>query len=407
MPGPLGHIRVLDLSRVLAGPWATQFLADMGADVVKVERPKQGDDTRTWGPPWLVEPTDKDPGLSAYTIAANRGKRSVTIDFTTPEGQALVRKLAEKADVVVENYKVGGLKKYGLDADSLRAINPRLVYCSVTGFGQTGPYAKRAGYDFLIQAMSGLMSITGQPDGAPGAEPMKIGVAMSDLTTGLYATAAILTALVKRDHTGEGETIDVALLDCQIAALANQASNYLVSGKAPVRMGNRHPNVVPYQVFATADGHIILAVGNDAQFAKFCKAAGLDAVGADPRFTRNVDRVINRDALTDLLGGAIAGRTSADWIALLEQHGVPCGPINDIEAVFADPHVKARGLQRDYPDDRAGTIPQVGNPVKFASTDTTAPTPPPYLGQHAREVLTGELGLTDAEIADLKAKGVL
>lgn len=407
MTSPLGHIRVLDLSRVLAGPWATQFLADMGAEVIKIERPGSGDDTRAWGPPYAVAPDDGGPGLSAYAMSCNRGKRSVAVDFTQEAGRALVRRLAEGADVVVENFKVGGLARHGLDAASLRALNPSLVYCSITGFGQTGPYAERAGYDFLIQAMSGLMSITGQPDGAPGAEPMKVGVAISDLVTGLYAASAILAALVRRARTGEGETIDMALLDCQIAALANQNANYLVSGRVPTRMGNAHPNVVPYQTFASQDGHVILAVGNDGQFRRFCAAAGLEDLADDPRFATNAARVDNRADLIPRLAEAMARRTTADWTDLLRAHGVPGGPINDIAAVFQDPHVQARGLLRSIESARGGPLPLVGNPVRYASGATTSDVPPPFLGQDTEAVLKSLLDVSDEDLAALDAQGVI
>ncbi|MFW5833514.1 MAG: CaiB/BaiF CoA transferase family protein, partial [Pseudomonadota bacterium] len=350
MSGPLAQLRVLDLSRVLAGPWATQYLADMGAEVIKIERPGTGDDTRQWGPPWAQPPSDGDPGLSAYTLATNRGKRSLALDLTTSEGQHLLRQLARRADVLVENFKVGALARYGLDAASLTALNPRLIYCSITGFGQSGPYAQRAGYDFLIQAMGGLMSITGAPD-ADGGEPMKVGVAISDLLTGLYATTAILTALAQRERTGKGEVIDMALLDCTVAALANQATNFLVSGRTPERLGNAHPNVVPYQVFRTADGFMILAIGNDGQFRRFCRAAGCDELAGDPRFRTNAGRVEHRAELIEALERRIERDTTVAWMELLEPVGVPCGPINDLAAVFADPQVQARGLERrlDHP----------------------------------------------------------
>ncbi len=403
MQGPLAHLRVLDLSRVLAGPWATQYLADMGAEVVKIERPGAGDDTRQWGPPWAVPPTADDPGLSAYTLAANRGKRSLALDIASPEGQEIVRRLAQRADVVVENFKVGALGRYGLDAASLTASNPRLVYCSITGFGQSGPYARRAGYDYLIQAMGGLMSITGTIDG----EPMKVGVAISDLLTGLYATAAILTALTQRERTGRGEVIDMALLDCTVAALANQATNYLVSGTPPGRMGNAHPNVVPYQVFATADGFMILAIGNDGQFRRFCNAAGLAEVAADARFSSNAGRVGNREVLIPLLAARIERQTTADWMDLLEPVGVPCGPINDLDAVFADAQVRARGLERHLHDPDAGTLRLVANPVRFASGPTTSDRPPPRLGADTDDVLRTALGLDAATIARLRRAGVV
>jgi crotonobetainyl-CoA:carnitine CoA-transferase CaiB-like acyl-CoA transferase len=407
MPAPLSHIRVLDLSRVLAGPWATQYLADMGAEVIKIERPGEGDDTRGWGPPFAVPPQDGVPGVSAYFACTNRGKKSVTVDVAHPKGQALIRRLAAVSDVVIENFKVGGLAKYGLDAASLRAVNSRLVYCSITGFGQTGPYAPRAGYDFLVQGMGGLMSITGEPDGVPGGGPVKVGVAISDQVAGMNALAAILTALVKREKTGEGETIDVALLDCTVAMLVNQASTYLVAGTVPERMGNAHPTVVPYQAFATSDGHIILAVGNDGQFQRFCREAGLDALGEDARYRTNAGRIVNRATLIPEIMARVKTRTTADWIASLEKASVPCGPINTIEGVFADPQIKARGLRRELTAGAAGAMAVVGNPVQMASHDTTAAKTPPLLGEDTAEVLRAVLGLSDAELGALKGEGVV
>jgi len=407
MPAPLSHIRVLDLSRVLAGPWASQFLADMGAEVIKIERPKSGDDTRGWGPPFAVEPSENDPGISAYFACANRGKKSVTVDIAHPKGQELIRKLAAQSDVVIENFKVGGLAKYGLDYNSLKAVNPRLIYCSITGFGQTGPYAPRAGYDFLVQAMGGLMSVTGEPDDVPGGGPVKVGVAISDQMAGMNALAAILAALLKRERTGEGEYIDVALLDATVAALINQASTYLVSGIVPQRMGNAHPTVVPYQAFATADGHIILAVGNDGQFAKFCAVAGLEHLAEDERYKTNAARIINRDTLIPQIAEAIKRRTSAEWIKLLESKAVPCGPINTIDQVFADPQVQARGMRRVLQHERIGSLPVVANPVRMASHDTTAQKAPPLLGEDTDAVLSGLLGLSAEQIEALRSEGIV
>ena len=404
---PLSHIRVLDLSRVLAGPWASQFLADMGAEVIKIERPKSGDDTRGWGPPFALEPSESDPGISAYFACANRGKKSVTVDIAHPKGQELIRKLATQSDVLIENFKVGGLTKYGLDYNSLKAINPRLVYCSITGFGQTGPYAPRAGYDFLVQAMGGLMSVTGEPDDVPGGGPVKVGVAISDQMAGMNALAAILTALLKRERTGEGEYIDVALLDSTVAALINQASTYLVSGTVPQRMGNAHPTVVPYQAFRTADGHIILAVGNDGQFQRFCAAAGLAGLAEDERYRTNAARIINRDTLIPKIAEALKQRTSAEWIKLLESKAVPCGPINTIDEVFADPQVQARGMRRVLQHDRAGALPVVANPARMASHDTTAGKAPPLLGEDTDAVLSDLLGLSAEQITALKSEGVI
>ncbi len=407
MTAPLSHIRVLDLSRVLAGPWASQFLADMGAEVIKIERPVHGDDTRGWGPPFAREPNADDPGISAYFACANRGKQSVTVDMAHPKGQELIRQLAAKSDVLIENFKVGGLAKYGLDYASLKAINPRLVYCSITGFGQTGPYAPRAGYDFLVQAMGGLMSVTGEPDGVPGGGPVKVGVAISDQMAGMNALAAILTALLKRERTGEGEYIDVALLDSTVAALVNQASTYLVAGTVPQRMGNAHPTVVPYQAFRTADGHIILAIGNDGQFQRFCAAAGIEHLATDERYRTNAARIVNRDMLIPAMADVIEQRTSADWIALLEARAVPCGPINTIDQVFADPQVTARGMRRVLEHETAGPLAVVANPVRMASHDTTAAKAPPLLGENTQGVLSDVLGLSADAIAALRSEGVV
>jgi crotonobetainyl-CoA:carnitine CoA-transferase CaiB-like acyl-CoA transferase len=407
MAGPLSHIRVLDLSRVLAGPWAAQTLADLGADVLKVERPGAGDDTRSWGPPWAAGPDGAPTGESAYFLSANRGKRSVTIDFERPEGQDIVRRMAAVSDVVIENFKVGGLAKYGLDWPSLKAVNPRLVHCSITGFGQTGPYRNRAGYDFMIQGLGGLMSVTGQPDGTPGAEPVKVGVAVTDLFTGLYSTIAILGALAHRDRTGEGQHVDMALLDVQVAVLANQASNYLVSGTPPGRMGNAHPNIVPYQAFATRDGHIILAVGNDGQFQRFCEAAGRADLAADPRFATNPARVRNRAILVPILADLIRGRDAADWLAALEAAGVPCGPINDLAAVFSDPQVIARGIRRDLPHPTAGTVPSVASPIRYEATPLVHDRAPPLLGADTDTILAEVLGIDTEERARLRSIGVI
>jgi crotonobetainyl-CoA:carnitine CoA-transferase CaiB-like acyl-CoA transferase len=416
MPAPLSQIRVLELSRILAGPWAAQTLADLGASVIKVERPGSGDDTRSWGPPFAQpagDDLDGPAGDAAYFLCANRGKRSVTIDFTQPEGQKLVRALARQSDVVIENFKFGGLEKYGLDYATLRSENPGLVYCSITGFGQTGPYRERPGYDFLIQGMSGLMSITGEPDSAPGGKPVKVGVAVTDVLTGLYAVIAIQGALAHRANTGEGQQIDIALLDVQAAALANQALNYLVSGRAPGRLGNAHPNIVPYEAFQTSDGYIILAVGNDSQFARFCEVAGRRELADDERFATNPNRVENRGVLIPLLGALMRARASADWLGALEQAGVPCGPINDIEQLFADPQVKARGLQISIKDPnrrepaRESSHPGVASPIHFSETPIQYELPPPRLGQHTDEVLREELELDAAELTRLRASGVI
>ena len=383
----LSGLRVLDLSRVLAGPWAGQMLADLGADVVKVERPGAGDDTRAWGPPYLRDADGRDTSEAAYFLSANRNKRSITIDFTQPEGQQEVRDLVQRADVLIENFKVGGLAAYGLDYQSLQALNPRLIYCSVTGFGQHGPYAKRAGYDFMIQAMGGLMSITGKSDGEEGAGPVKVGVALTDILTGLYASNAILAALAERERSGQGQYIDLALLDVQIACLGNQALNYLTTGVPPKRLGNAHPNIVPYQDFPTADGDFILTVGNDGQFRKFCEVAGHPEWATDPRFASNSARVANRAELIQLIRQVTVFRTTAEWIAALEQAGVPCGPINDLDQVFADPQVQARGTRIRMAHPLAGEVNLVANPIRLSRTPVDYRRPPPLLGEHNREVL--------------------
>jgi formyl-CoA transferase len=403
----LEHLRVLDLTRVLAGPWCTQLLADLGADVIKIERPGSGDDTRAWGPPYLKDAQGHDTTEAAYYLAANRGKRSVTVDIGKPEGQQLLRRLAAAADVVVENYKVGQLAKYGLDYASLSALNPRLVYCSITGFGQFGPYKDRAGYDFIIQAMGGFMSITGERDDLPGGGPQKAGVAISDLMTGMYATVAILAALAQRERTGAGQYIDMALFDTMIAMLANMNMNYLVSGKAPGRAGNAHQNIVPYQVFAAADGQVVIAVGNDSQYAKFCDIAGRPDLAADPRFARNADRVRNRAVLVPLLEAIVRERPVAFWSERLEAAGVPCGPINSIAQAFADPQAVARGLRIELPHPRAGEVPLVGNPIRMSASSGDYDRPPPLLGEHTDEVLRELAGLSTDEIAALRARGVL
>ena len=400
--GALAGLRVLDLSRVLAGPWAGQLLADLGADVVKVERPGQGDDTRAWGPPWLDDGEGRATSEAAYYLSANRNKRSITVDLSQPEGQRLVRELAAQADIVIENFKVGGLEQYGLDHASLRAQNPRLIYCSITGFGQTGPYAPRAGYDFLIQGMGGLMSLTGRPDDEAGAGPMKVGVALTDVMTGLYATVAVLAALSHRERTGEGQHIDMALLDVQVACLANQASNYLVGGTVPRRMGNAHLNIVPYQEFPTSDGYMIIAVGNDGQFGKLCDTLGHAEWARDERFTTNPQRVKHRAELIDLLRGVTMTRGTADWVAAMEDAGVPCGPINTLDRVFEDPQVQARGLRIEMPHPLAGTVPLVANPIRLSGTPVEYRRAPPTLGQHTDEVLAQWLELDAAAVAALK-----
>ncbi|KVC78801.1 CaiB/BaiF CoA transferase family protein [Burkholderia ubonensis] len=402
--GALSHIRVLDLTRVLAGPWCAQTLADFGADVIKVERPGAGDDTRHWGPPYLKDANGTDTAEAAYYLAANRNKRSVTVDIATPEGQQIVRELAAQSDVVLENYKVGQLKKYGLDYASLRAVKPDLVYCSVTGFGQTGPYAHRAGYDFIIQGIGGFMSITGERDGEPGGGPQKAGVAISDLATGLYSTIAVLAALAHRDRTGEGQYIDMALLDVQVALLANMNTNFLASGKPPVRWGNAHPNIVPYQTFQTRDGWIIVAVGNDGQFRKFVEAGGRAELADDERFATNPARVRHRETLVPILADMVKTLDKDAWIAALEAAGVPCGPINDLEEVFDDEQVVARGMQVELPHPCGANVKLVRNPIRMSATPPDARSAPPLLGAHTDAVLRELLGYDDERIAALKAK---
>jgi len=403
----LEHLRVLDLTRVLAGPWCTQLLADLGADVVKIERPGSGDDTRAWGPPYLKDAAGRDTTEAAYYLSANRGKRSVTVDISKAEGQQLVRRLAAASDIVVENYKVGQLARYGLDYASLSDANPRLIYCSITGFGQDGPYKDRAGYDFIIQAMGGFMSITGERDGLPGGGPQKAGVAVSDLMTGMYTTVAILAAVAQRERTGAGQYVDMALFDTMIAMLANMNMNFLTTGKAPGRAGNAHQNIVPYQVFAAADGHVVIAVGNDSQYAKFCEIAGRPDLAADPRFASNAERVRNRAALVPLLEAIVREQPAAYWAGKLEAAGVPCGPINSIAQALADPQAVARGIRIDLPHPTAGTVPLVGMPIRMSASSACYERPPPLLGEHTDEVLRELAGFSADEIAALRSRGVI
>ena len=408
--GPLSHIQVLDLSRVLAGPWASQLLGDLGAEVIKIERPKVGDETRHWGPPWLSDGAGEPTSDAAYFFCCNRNKRSLTVDITKPEGQAIVRQLAMQSDVVLENFKVGGLASYGLDYQSLKAINPKLIYLSLTGFGQDGPYAERAGYDFLIQGMGGMMSVTGRADGEEGAGPQKVGVALVDVLTGMYATVAIQAALAHRDlhgfRSGDGQHIDLALLDVQVACLANQAMNYLVSGKVPGRLGNGHPNIVPYQDFPTADGDMLLAIGNDGQFARFCGIAGKPEWAIDERFATNAGRVKHRAVLIPLMRQTTVMKTTEEWTTLLESAAVACGPINNLAGVFADPQVQHRGLRIDLPHAAGGTAPQVANPINLSGTPVSYRQAPPVLGQHTDAVLAS-LGYDTNQIAALRATGTI
>lgn len=402
MDKPLAGIRVLDLSRILAGPWCSQHLADLGAEVIKVEHPERGDDTRGWGPPYLNEAHE-----AAYYLSTNRGKRSIGVDIAQLEGQAVIRELVASCDVVLENFKVGGLKRYGLDYESLKQIKPDLVYCSITGFGQTGPYAKRAGYDFLLQGMGGLMDITGLPDGEVGGGPMKVGVAVVDLFTGMYAATSILSALLGRNQTGEGTWIDLALMDVQVGMLANQALNYLTSGKSPGRLGNSHPNIVPYQAFATEDGHIILAVGNDTQFQRFCEVAGLPLLASDERFATNRSRVQNRKLLVPQIERLIRAQPTRFWLETLEREGVPCGPINTIEQVFEDPQVQHRGMKIRMSHPEAGEMSLVSNPIRFNDKHLNADAPPPKLGEHTHSVLSQLFPDREDYLESLRQKGVI
>jgi crotonobetainyl-CoA:carnitine CoA-transferase CaiB-like acyl-CoA transferase len=404
MKAALSHIRVLDLSRILAGPLAAQILGDLGAEVIKVERPGAGDEIRKWGPPYI---RGEGPRDSVYYLTANRNKKSVTVDFTRPEGQKIVRELAARSDIVIENFKVGGLAQYGLDYPSLRELNPGLIYCSVTGFGQDGPYAQRAGYDALIQAMGGLMNVTGLRDGEPGAGPTKVGVPVSDIFTGLYAVGAVLAALAYRSLSGVGQYVDLALLDCQVASLANQGLSALHTSSAPGRIGNDHPNVVPYRDFPTADGHMMLAVGSDAQFAKFAQLAGHPEWAGDPRFATNAARVKHRDVLVPLVRAATATRPTREWIEALEREGVPCGPIYTVAQVFEDPQVEARGMKTTMEHPVAGTIPLVASPIRLSETPVQYRLPPPVLGQHTREVLEEVLGMDRERIDGLEERGVV
>lgn len=407
MAGPLSHIRVLDLSRVLAAPWAGQNLADLGAEVVKVERPRKGDDSRAFGPPWLKDAAGKDTAESAYFACANRGKKSITVNLAAPEGQRIVRELAAKCDVLLENYKPGDLARYGLGYEDLKRVNARLVYCSVTGFGHTGPYRDRPGYDFMIQGMGGLMSVTGERDDLPGGGPQKAGIPIADIMTGMYATIAVCAALAHRAETGVGQHLDLALFDSQVAVLANQGANYLATGISPRRLGNAHPNIVPYQTFKTADGDVILACGNDNLFRKFCEVAQCQDLAADERFATNGKRVENRAELTEILNGIFRRRTTREWTGALEAAGVPNGPINTLEQVFREPQAVARALRIEIPHPLAGKVALVRSPMRFSETPLEHGVPPPLLGQHTDEILRGLLGRSAADIDKLHADGVV
>ena len=404
---PLSHIRVLELSRILAGPWAGQMLADLGAEIIKVEKPIQGDDTRHWGPPFLKVQQGEAPSESAYFLSANRGKRSITIDIRQQQGQAIIHQLIESCDVLIENFKVGSLQKYHLDFASLSAINPMLIYCSITGFGQDGPYAQRAGYDFLLQGMGGLMSVTGEPDHLPGGGPQKVGVALTDILTGMYATTAIQAAIIEREKSGLGQHIDLALLDVQVACLANQGMNYLVSQDTPKRMGNAHPNIVPYQTFQTADGFIILTVGNDSQFADFCRVAECQTLIDDPLFATNQARVRNREIVVEQLTKIIKAKNSDFWLQQLEINGVPCGPINDIAEVFDNPQIKHRKMQGELNHPKNGKVPTVANPINFSRTPIVYNQAPPNLGEHTADVLIEVLGYDTDGISKLRQSKII
>ncbi|HKU71653.1 MAG TPA: CaiB/BaiF CoA-transferase family protein [Burkholderiales bacterium] len=405
--GPLSHIRVLDLSRVLAGPWCGQNMADLGAEVIKIERPKTGDDSRAFGPPWLKDASGKDTKESAYFACANRGKKSVTVNLSKPEGQKIVRDLAANCDVLIENYKVGDLARYGLGYEDLKKLNPKIIYASVTGFGQTGPYRERPGYDFMIQGMGGVMSITGERDDQPGGGAQRVGIPIADIMTGMYATIAICAAIANREKTGAGQHLDLALLDTQVGILANQGLNYLATGQAPGRIGNAHPNIVPYQPFKTKDGDVILACGNDNLFNKFCEVAGCQDLAKDPRYSTNAKRVENREDITARLAAIFEKRTTKDWCDALEAAGVANGPINNLKQVFEEPQVIARGMKIELDHAVAGKIPLIASPMKFSGTPLEFKQPPPVLGQHTDEVLRERLRLDDAAIARLRSAGIV
>lgn len=407
MSGPLAGVRVLDLTRVLAGPWCTQILGDLGADVIKIERPRVGDDTRHWGPPWFIRPSASELGESSYFMSTNRSKRSVTVDLARDEGQELIRRLAAQSDILVENFKTGDLARKGLDYEQLRVLNPRLIYCSITGFGATGPQAGQAGYDYLVQGQGGLMSLTGWPDGCPGAGPMRSGMAVSDLTTGMNAAIAILAALHHRTHSGKGQWIDLALLDVQVSWLANQAEGYFATGVAPGRTGAQHPSLVPYQPFDAKDGLLIIAVGNDGQFQRLCAVLGCESLGQDPKFTSNNDRVVNREQLIPMLAARIASFAAPELQQRLRAVGVPCGPVQSLDQVFADPQVLARHMIVETPHRRLGRVKTVANPAKYSATPPSYDQGPPTLGQDTAAVLSELLGLTDDAIEALRERGAI
>ena len=407
MAGPLSHIRVLDLSRVLAGPWAGQNMADLGAEVIKVERPGKGDDSRAFGPPWFKDEQGKDTSEAAYYMAANRGKKSITVNLSNAQGQELVRELAKQCDVLIENYKVGDLARYGLGYEDIKKVNPKIIYCSVTGFGQTGPYAERPGYDFMVQGMSGIMSVTGEPDSVPGGGPMRVGIPIIDILTGMYASIAVCAALAHRAETGVGQHLDLALLDTSMAFLSIQGMTYLTTGEPPGRIGNTHPTIVPYQVFPTSDGNVILACGNDNLFTKFCAAAGCPELSSDERFNKNALRVQNRKVLEPMLKAVFAKKNTKEWVAILEAAGVPNGPINTIAQAFEEEQTIARGTRFELPHPKGGMAPLIASPMKFSATPLKHEVPPPTLGQHSDEILSGLLGYGKEKIAELKAAGAL
>lgn len=407
MSGALSHIRVLDLSRVLAGPWAGLLLADLGAEVIKVERPGRGDDTRGWGPPYLKDEDGQDTSEAAYYLGANRGKKSLTLDISRPEGQEIVRRLAATSDILLENYMVGTLSRYGLGYEDLKKVNPRLIYCSITGFGQTGPYSCRAGYDYIIQGLTGLMSVTGEREGLPGGGPQKVGIPVADLFTGLYSTVAVLAALAQRDVSGVGQHIDMALLDVLVSTMGTAYMNYLTTGNVLKSYGNASANIVPYQVFTCRDGRLVLAVGNDSQFAKFCEIAQRGELAKDERFATNAGRVRNREVLIPILEEMLLQRPVAEWVAALDPAGVPCGPINDMAQVFENPQVRHRGMLLEMPHPLSGKVPQVASPFRFSATPVQYHSPPPTLGQHTRDILQGVLGMEESEISALAGQGVI